>query len=140
MDLEQLEEQTEYFRYYVLHDGRIINIQIEEDGTEINVLTASGDTIGGFQFKALHEEDDDLENFVQSEPSYKLMHMMLEQTGENYKRCGIGKQCLTIHKELFSAPIYVSPPGFRNGDGSELVNHGPYFAKSMKRIRCIVPR
>jgi hypothetical protein len=133
MALIELEQQTDYLRHYLLVDGRVVTFEIEEDGTEIRVLTAAGKSIGRFEFKNMPDEDDDEIVYSKStEPWVKLMLMDLEGENCSYLYAGIGPMCLEVYTDLFDLPISAArfdQPDI--GDGSHLVGDGPAFVRKM---------
>ncbi|NKI72354.1 hypothetical protein GN109_23285 [Collimonas pratensis] len=109
--------------------GNIVVIEADDSGEKISV-TRDALGVGHIEFR-----------FVEGDPpmtpnSYHITDLALPE----FKREGIGRRCLQLHKEIFESPITAGPEdGSRPSDGSYLIDDGPGFVAKMRSEGLICP-
>lgn len=114
---------------FQLSDGRIVFIMIDDDGGDVEVLTADGEMIGSFEFHQI-EIGDDLSH---GEDVFFLANAFLISV-PGYLNCGIGTEVLRRWTEMFQDVPYVeADDGVVGNSGGHLTGSGPGFANAMVR-------
>lgn len=115
-------KEDENIREYRLTSGEKIKIEIDEWSYEVKVTNSNDKEIGRIEFKY-----DDYED------AHKIIWMYLDKLGDNYKRQGIGKECVKFYKEFFDCRVYAEQnDGIRKDDGSHLTGDAPGFVQSLR--------
>ena len=111
-----------------LPDGRQVDIEIADSGLEVTVTAVDGPQLGSIELQATRSGE------------YHLKSMYLDRDGGAFKRCGIGRQALTFHNELFGCLFTAAPnDGHEREDGSHLTGDAPRFIQKMRDEGLILP-
>ena len=106
-------------------------IEIDEDNYTARVLQEDGSEIGRLKFRVI---DDDFDSFL------KLCWAYLDRAGVEFKRQGIGRECLSLVREKSGLSIIANNnDGRQQGDGSHLTGDAAGFVERMRAEGLIEP-
>lgn len=115
-------------RLYTMPTGRQVVVRLVDDGERIEIRDAeSGTRVGEMGFEP-HEDDGQV---------YQLVFMQLD---EKYRRQGIGRAALLLHRELCASTIWAaSVDGSKHQNGGHLTGDGPAFVARMRSEGVVIP-
>jgi hypothetical protein len=116
---------------YDCKNGRCVAIAIDDDTYAVTAYNADRKKIGSLEFAEIEYETG---------PCLKLVWGYLDELGDEYKRQGIGRQCIKLVKERYGLPIVAEDnDGIEKSDGSHLTGDAPAFIAQMRCEGLITP-
>lgn len=113
-----LQNEREFERDYLLSNGTIITLVLEDDYSQITFKDSSGISLEG-EFSFNENEDNG--------------RYLLERMYAPIKKQGIGRACLEFFIETTGAIVYTRPnDGNQLDDGSHLTEDAPGFVNQMQ--------
>lgn len=116
---------------FICRNGAKVLIEVDDDYTA-SVQDLDGGKIGRLEFRVIENRD--------GTDYLKLCWAYLDLGGEDYKRQGIGRECVRLVRELSGMAIVASDhDGHQQDDGSHLTGDAPDFVTRMRTEGLISP-
>lgn len=113
-----LHDDREFERDYLLSNGNIVTLVLEDDYSQITFKNIDGESLSG---EFLFFENEDTGNFL------------LGRMYAPIKKQGIGRACLEFFTEMTDSTVYTRPDdGIVRDDGSHLTEDAPGFVGKMQ--------